>query len=52
MGIAFVVLRPRGGDMSDKLLPIPPRPSLQVVVAEGVIEGRNSVSVRFPKAEN
>src|SRR6188472_113198 len=38
MGIALVVLRPRGGNMGDELLPIPPRSSPQIVVAEGVVE--------------
>src|SRR5271165_2662506 len=38
MSVAFVGLRPRGGNMSDELLPTRPRPAPQVVVAEGVVE--------------
>src|SRR5208283_1675178 len=38
MGIVLVVLRPRGGNMGDELLAIPPRPSLQRVVAEVVVK--------------
>src|SRR5438128_1349025 len=38
MSVALVVLRPRGGNMGDELLPTRPRSSSQVVVAEGVVE--------------
>src|SRR5271157_5924487 len=38
MSVQLVVLRPRGCSMGDELLPIPPRPSPQVVVAERVVE--------------
>src|SRR5208337_1548881 len=38
MSVQLVVLQPRGGNMGDELLLIPPRPSPQVVVTEGIIE--------------
>src|SRR5271166_293595 len=38
MSVTVVVLRPRGGNVGDELLPACPRPSPQVVVPEGVVE--------------
>ena len=46
MGVATVVLRPRGGDMGDELLPTRPRPAAQVMVAEGVVENFSLIKPR------
>src|SRR5271157_2426589 len=37
MSVQLIVLRPRGGNMGDELLLIPPRPSPQVVVTKALL---------------
>src|SRR4029453_5702968 len=49
VGVPLVVLRPGGREVLDELLPVPPRSSLQVAIAEGMDQQLGLVEPRGPR---